>query len=124
MKRLIIAGVIFILVVATYLTSLFYITDSCEKAKKLLDNSVSVYKQEKTAVKEAKEFEDYWDKREKTLSVFVNHDRIDDIEKAISLLNIYAKEKDNILFYEYADTVEVLIHQIMEDTKITTHSIF
>ena len=124
MKRLIIAGVIFILVIATYLTSLFYITKSCDKAKNLLKNTVAVYMQEKTAEKQAKEFEEYWDKREKTLSVFVNHDRIDDIERAISLLNIYAKEKDNILFYEYADTVEVLIHQIMEDTKITMHSIF
>lgn len=124
MKRLIIAALLFILVIATYLSSLYYITDSCKKAENLLETSVSVYKQEKTAEKEARNLEKYWDKREKTLSVFVNHDRIDDIEKAISLLNVYAKSKDNELFYEYADTVRVLIHQIMEDTKITTHSIF
>ncbi len=124
MKRLIIAGILFVLVIATYLSSLYYITDSCKKANALLDNLVSAYKEEKTAVKQVKEIQDYWDKREKTLSVFVNHNRIDDIEKAISLLNIYAKDKDNLLFYEYADTVRVLLHQIMEDTKITIHSIF
>lgn len=124
MKRLIIAAVLLALVIATYLSSLYYITDSCGKAENLLETSVSVYKQEKTAEKEAKNLEKYWDKKEKTLSVFVNHDRIDDIEKAISLLNVYAKTKDNELFYEYADNVKVLIHQIMEDTKITMHSIF
>lgn len=124
MKRLIIAAVLFVLVIATYLSSLYYITDSCEKAENLLETSVSVYKQEKTAEKEARNLEKYWDKKEKTLSVFVNHDRIDDIEKAISLLNVYAKSEDNELFYEYADNVKVLIHQIMEDTKITMHSIF
>ncbi len=124
MKRLIPASIIFVLVIITYLTSLFYITNSCEEAKKLLDNSITVYKNEKEAEKEAKELENYWDKKEKTLSVFVNHDRIDDIEKAISLLNVYAKQKDNELFFEYADTVKILLHQIMEDTKITMHSIF
>ncbi len=124
MKRLIIAAVLLALVIATYLSSLYYITDSCEKAENLLETSVCVYKQEKTAEKEARNLEKYWDKKEKTLSVFVNHDRIDDIEKAISLLNVYAKTKDNELFYEYADNVKVLIHQIMEDTKITMHSIF
>ncbi len=124
MKRLIIAAVLLALVIATYLSSLYYITDSCKKAENLLETSVSVYKQEKTAEKEAGDLEKYWDKKEKTLSVFVNHDRIDDIEKAISLLNVYAKSKNNELFYEYADNVKVLIHQIMEDTKITMHSIF
>lgn len=124
MKRLIPASIIFVLVIVTYLTSLYYITDSCDKAKSLLENSVQTYTRQKTAEKEAKKMEDYWNKKEKVLSVFVNHDRIDDIEKAISLLNVYAKSPDNELFYEYADTVEILLHQIMEDTKITMHSIF
>lgn len=124
MKRLIPASIIFVLVIVTYLTSLYYITDSCDKAKSLLENSVQTYARQKTAEKEAKKMEDYWNKKEKVLSVFVNHDRIDDIEKAISLLNVYAKSPDNELFYEYADTVKILLHQIMEDTKITMHSIF
>ncbi len=124
MKRLIIAGVIFVIVIATYLTSLYYITDSCNQAKTLLNNSVKVYSENKTAESQAKEMRDYWDKKEKVLSVFVNHDRIDEIEMAISLLNVYAKQKDNELFYEYADTVKILLHQIIEDTKISPHSIF
>ncbi len=124
MKRLIPASIIFLIVIATYLTSLYYITDSCDKAQTLLDNSVKAYVQNKTAETEAKKMRDFWDKREKTLSVFVNHDRIDDIEKAISSLSVYAKYPNNELFYEYADTVKILLHQIMEDTKITTHSIF
>ena len=124
MKRLIIAGVLFVSVIAIYLISVFYITNSCDKARQLLNNSVSVYTEKATAVSEAKKLEDYWDKKEKILSVFVNHERIDDIEQAISLLNVYAKSEKDPLFYEYADTVKILIHQILEDTKITIHSIF
>lgn len=124
MKRLIIAGILLVLVVATYITSLKYITTSCKETKTLLNSAVEVYKQNQTAEAEAKEMSEFWDKKERILSAFVEHDRIDDIEQAISHLNIYAKEEDNVLFYEYADTVSVLLHQIMEDTKITTHSIF
>lgn len=124
MKRLIPASIIFVLVVLTYLLSLKYITKSCESTNKLLDKSVTVYKENHTAEKETKEIKEFWQKEEKILSFFVNHDHIDKIEQAISSLNVYAKEKDNILFYEYADTIQVLLHQIVEETKITTHSIF
>lgn len=124
MKRLIPAAILFVLVITAYITSLLYITNSCDKTKALLDISVTAYKENKTAQKEAKEIENFWNKKEPLLSVFVNHDRIDDIETAISLLNVYAKMPDNDLFYEYADNVKILIHQIMEDTKFTMHSIF
>ena len=93
-------------------------------ANELLDKSISVYDKNYTAKNEAKKLKEYWDKKEKLLSVFVNHNRIDDIEQAISLLNVYAKREKDPLFYEYADTVKILIHQILEDTKITMHSIF
>ncbi len=124
MKRLIPASIIFVLVIITYLTSLYYITDSYDRTKHLLDTAVQTYSQQKTAPKEAKQMKEFWDKKEKVLSVFINHNRIDDIEKAISLLNVYAKSPNNELFYEYADTVKILLHQLMEDTKITVHSIF
>ena len=124
MKRLIVAAILFLVVIATYLTSLFYITDSCDKAKSMVENSISIYTKNQTAKKEARDLENYWNKKEPLLSVFVNHDRIDDIETAISLMNVYAKIPKNELFYEYADNVKMLIHQILEDTKFTMHSIF
>ena len=124
MKRLIPASIIFVLVILTYFLSLNYITKSCESTNKLLDKSVEVYKENQTAEKEAEKIKKFWQKEEKILSFFVNHEHIDEIEQAISTLNVYAKEKDNILFYEYADAIRVLLHQIVEETKITTHSIF
>jgi cAMP phosphodiesterase len=124
MKRLIPASIIFVIVIITYILSLNYITKSCESTNKLLDKSVEAYKENHTAEKEAEKIKKYWQKEEKILSFFVNHDHIDQIEQAISTLNVYAKEKDNILFYEYADTIRVLLHQIVEETRITTHSIF
>jgi len=124
MKRLIPASIIFALVIVTYFLSLNYITKSCNKTNKLIDKSVSAYDNNHTAENEAQEIKKFWQKEEKILSFFVNHDHIDQIEQAISTLNVYAAQKDNILFYEYADTIKILLHQIVEETKITTHSIF
>ena len=54
MKRLIPAAILFVLVIVAYITSLLYITNSCDKTKALLDVSVTAYKENKTAQKEAK----------------------------------------------------------------------
>lgn len=124
MKRLIPAAILLCLVVLTYILSLKYITKSCDETNILLQKTISEYEKNKTAEKSSKDVKDFWQKEEKILSFFVNHDHIDDVEQAISSLTIYAKEKDNILFYEYADTIRILLHQIKEETKITTHSIF
>ncbi len=124
MKRLIPASILLALVILTYILSTTYITKSCDSTLDLLKTTVSEYKEQKTAVEKSKEIKKYWQKEEKILSFFVNHDHIDEVEQAISTLNVYAKEKDNVLFFEYADTIEVLLHQIKEETKITTHSIF
>ena len=124
MKRLIIAGVLFVLVIAIYLASLAYITHCCDQTTQLLKETVTEYQAEKDASVNAKKLQTHWQKKEKILSVFVNHDRIDDIEYAISVLNVYAKSDNDPIFYEYADAVNTHLHQIMEDTKLTMHSIF
>ncbi len=123
MKRLIVAGLLLVFIGVAYLTSLKYITKSCEKTKQLLETSITAYSKEGTAESKVKKIKEFWDKKEKVLSVFVNHNRIDDIEKSISSLSIYAKEKNNILFYEYADEIKILLHQMLEDTKVSMHSV-
>ncbi len=122
MKRLIVASILLILVFATYFLSLFYIMNTCEESVKLLEGAIEEYSLNEN--KKAQNLKKYWDKKEKLLSVFVNHEKIDDIEEEISLLNIYSKQKDNALFYASAEQINVLFHQIKEDNVISAHSIF
>lgn len=124
MKRLIPASILLILVIIVYLISLIYIKDSCKTANRLLNNSISIYDKQGLAINEANELEKFWDKKEKSLSLFVNHNHIDEIELAISAMNIYANDYENTLFFEYSEKVKVLLHQIMEETYFTIHSIF
>lgn len=124
MKRLIPASILFVIVITTYISSLIYITKICNSTIDRLQNIVEIYEQNDSAKEESKNLKKYWEDKEKILSLFINHNHIDEIEQAISSLTVYAKEKDNVIFYEYADKTKVLLHQIIEDTKISTHSIF
>ena len=124
MKRLIAAAILFIFVITAYISGYLYIDNSCKTAKKYLRECISAYSDNDDATDEAEKLEKYWSKKENGLSFFANHSKIDEIELAISTLKTYSKTKENEIFYEYSGTVETLIHQLLEDTKPTIHSIF
>lgn len=123
MKRLIAAGILLAAVVAAYISSLMYITKTCDETKELILRCEEAYS-EGEAYKYAEELSSLWDEKEKALSFFMNHGRIDDIELEISSLLLYSETKDEILFYEHIETLKMLLHQVKEDTKISVHSIF
>ena len=74
--------------------------------------------------KKVEELEKFWGEKEKLLSVFANHSEIDEIELAIYSLKVYSETSDNEIFYEYSGTVKTLLHQLLEDTIPSVHSIF
>ena len=123
MKRLIAAGILLAAVMAAYISSLMYITKTCDKTKELILRCEEAYS-EGEAYKYAEELSSLWDEKEKALSFFMNHNRIDDIELEISSLLLYSETEDEILFYEHIETLKMLLHQVKEDTRISVHNIF
>lgn len=123
MKRLIAAGILLAAVIAAYVSGFMYITKTCDETKELVLRCEEAYNGGE-AYKHAEELNNLWDEKEKALSFFINHDRIDDIELEISSLLLYSKTEDEILFYEHIETLKMLLHQVKEDTKISVHSIF
>lgn len=123
MKRLISAGILLAAVITAYVLSLIYITKTCDETKEIILRCEEAYNDGK-AYKYAEELSNLWDEKENTLSFFMNHDRIDDIELEISSLLLYSKTSEEILFYEHIETLKMLLHQVKEDTKVSIHSIF
>lgn len=123
MKRLIAAGILLAAVIAAYVSSFIYITKTCDETKEIILRCEKAYS-EGEAHKYAEELNNLWDEKEKALSFFMNHERIDDIELEISSLLLYSKTKEEILFYEHIETLKMLLHQVKEDTRISVHSIF
>ncbi len=124
MKRLIPAVIILVLITTAFFGSYFYINEVCENAYEGVENCLKEYEENGTAKADAAWLKNYWDDKEKILSFFVKHDLIDKVELSISNLELHSKYKDNYMFFEACDTVKILLHQIIEDTKPTTHSIF
>ena len=123
MKRLIAAGILFVFVITVYIFGWVYIQKTCETAKDMLIECEELYENNKDAKKCAEKLEKYWNKKEGTLSVFANHEHIDDIELAIGSIVIYSNTKDNRMFYDYLRTAKTLLHQLIEESKPSMHSI-
>lgn len=124
MKRLIPAAILLIAVIVSYVLSFRYVTVTCDKAEKLVLQCEEEYKNGGDACAVAKELIDMWDEKEKILSFFVNHDRIDEIELELSSLSVFCKSDGDVLFYDHIESLKMLLHQVKEDTRISTHSIF
>ena len=124
MKRIIAAVVLLVVVVGTYIGSYMYINHVCNETLDKLDECINAYNKDKNSKKQAENLDEYWNKMEKSLSIVVNHGKIDDIEYAIGALKVYSKSNEEMLFYEYSEAVKTHIHQLKEDTVISFHSIF
>ena len=124
MKRLIPAIIILIILISSYFGSYVYINHVCDTVKQGVEDCLNEYKEHGTAKADAKWLKNYWDENEKILSFFVNHAMIDEVEMAISNIKLHASFEENYMFYDSCDKTKTLLHQIMEDTKISAHSVF
>ncbi len=124
MKRSIAAIILLIFVISAYLFNYNYIKRTCNTANQKLENCIEAYKNDEDATKKARELERYWSEKEAFLSFFANHEMIDEIELAISSITVYTDTQNNAIFYEYSGTVKTLLHQMLEDTRPSMHSIF
>lgn len=125
MKRLIAAGILLVLVITSYILSFFYIKNTCAEIKDMVIKCEQEYENDiEKCYETSKELQDIWSKKEMILSFFVNHDRVDEVELAISSLKVYSNKPNNDIFYEYSGQIKMLLHQLKEDSEISTHSIF
>ena len=123
MKRLIVAAILLSIVSGVFLIGFMCIKNSCDEANRLLDMCVESYRENNNATENVKKLDSYWQKKEKTLSVFANHKSLDEIESAIGSMLVYSNSKDAERFYEHSSEVKTFLHQLMEDTSPGIHSI-
>ena len=124
MKRIFPAILILVIIIISYVASYIYINKVCEIVDGKIDDCIKAYEENKNIKLCADDLNVYWSKKEKILSIFVNHELIDKIELSISNLKLHSNFEGNEMFYDACDTTKILLHQIVEDTKITAHSVF
>ena len=124
MKRLIAAVVILIVLSSVFFTGYFSINNICKNTKELLTECVNSYHSGSRTQESAEKLEKYWSSKESVLSLFADHTSIDNIELDLHLLKIYSATDEKELFLEYSGRIKTAIHQLLEDTHPTVHSIF
>lgn len=124
MKRLIPAAILFVTVIISYFGSLKYINDVCDATKKQVTACETEYRNGGNAEEKVTELKKLWDEKEGALSFFVNHGEIDEVELELSSLSVFVKEKEDAMFYDRIESLKTLLHQIKEDTSLSTHSVF
>lgn len=124
MKRLIAAAIILIILSSVFFTGYFSINSICKNTKEMLTECVNNYKSGNNPEESAEKLEEYWHSKESVLSLFADHTSIDSIELNLHLLRIYSTTNQKELFSEYSGRIKTEIHQLLEDTHPTVHSIF
>ena len=124
MKRLVPAAILFVIVIISYFGSLNYINGVCDDAKEQVSRCETEYRSGGNAEEKVRDLQKLWDEKEGNLSFFVNHGEIDEVELELASLSVFVKEKENAMFYDHIESLKTLLHQIKEDTSLSTHSIF
>ncbi len=124
MKRIVVAIIILFSIIGFYISSNVYINKICKTAIDGIEKCIVEYEAHGTAKADSAWLKNYWAEKEKMLSFFVNHDLIDKVELAVENVAVQSKFKENYIFYDACNSAKILLHQIIEDTKISAHSVF
>lgn len=125
MKRLIAAVIIAVLLCVLCITDYFYIKNSYNTFTENINKCVERIEQNdiSSAKQYAENLEKEWKNREHLLSIFVNHDIIDEIDTAIVQLVPYLDTGNYDLCITQCAVIELKLSQVREDSTINLHSI-
>lgn len=125
MKRLIAAAVLIILIAVSCVTNTLYIKKSYNELKADIDEIKTAFAVSNTsAAQKAERFEEKWVEKEAVLSLFANHEIVDEIGVSVSKLPIYARFNSGDMFLSECRSIELELLHMLKDTQITTHSVF
>lgn len=125
MKRLIAAGILLIFIIGFCVTGSIAVGKTYSEFKNKTEECGKIYAADPEGAAELiKEIKKDWEDRENRLSLFVNHEIADDISVALSRAASYAESKCDAAFYAELAAAKTELHQMIEDQKISAHSIF
>lgn len=125
MKRLISASILLVIIVTLCIVNAFTVKSAYDDLSQKLELCISEYNSDNIskAFESATELENNWKKREEILSIFVDHDIIDDLGVSISRLPSLAN-KESDTFLAECNAVKVALTHMIKDISVNTHTLF
>ena len=127
MKRLVIAVGLIVLIVVVCITENIIISHYYEKLNTMLDTAsqLCLNGDKEGAQQQTADLEKYWDESvENVLSMFVNHDVVDQIGYSIAKLEPSIISGGTLEFTTECKTASTFLKHIKEDEEISLTSIF
>lgn len=126
MKRLIAAGILFLLVSAAAGLSFFCTRYYCDTLIENLDACEKTYKEgeKETAAELAAEFSTDWEKAHFRLAAFVSRETIDSIEMSVARMVSFARSQDDSQFYAECNQTRMLVNDMLERESLSILTIF
>ncbi len=121
MKRLIAAGIVLAFVLGVSVTGNIFINKYGSEAKEKIETVLSA--DEKSVLKKAEAFVSYWQEIRETLSIFVNHEDINEIGRVAAGMHSAAKSGDKDGIISAADEILFMLGRIEEDESLSLYSL-
>lgn len=126
MKRLILTGAIFAVILAVCLIGVNMVDHYTEEMSGLLQKAVTLCEADDydNAAQAAAELEERWVQIEPKISFFISHSTVDRVGEAISRLYPLAEQKDGAQFLAECRAAQIALLHITEDEKISFWAVF
>lgn len=125
MKRIIAAVLLIVIIAASCIANTKYIDKTYNELSKDISDLIEAYDlSPEKAEKNAEKLKEKWDDKELLLSIFANHEIVENIGLSFSKLPIFAKEKSSDMFLAECKSIELELSHMLKDTKIDAHSLF
>lgn len=126
MKRLIAAGILIIFLVVLCITHHFIIESSIDTLKKHTENYSVTYKsgnfEELSSIAEVLSSD--WEKRRVTLSLFVNHNILEEIDISVESISAYVETQNYDLSFTEHAILEERLKELKIDSSLHLENIF
>ena len=125
MSRLIIVILIFIIIIATSITSVVFVLRSEKELQLALDNIIqAALEEDMTKAKRTTEaFVAKWEKTEVFFIVLIRHHNIDEISKYVSRLTSFCEYNDYADLVAEVNMIKTILRRLSEDEKPMLHNI-
>ena len=126
MKRMAVAIGLFIFIIVTIFSGNLIVKKQCESIRKEIE-SVKIYisnSENLTASEKIEDIKQLWHKKKAIISIFSNHEPLDEITVCINELECASEIKDNDKAMLVSAEIIAYIDRITEEQRIHTESFF
>lgn len=122
MKRFAAAIILFVLVISLSITEKLYLDSLSNKLFESIETTDSLYPKSPTSAESsAKKAVDLWESNKIWLSIFVNHDKLDEISEGFILLKMRCKGAEHEFRLAVSD-LNFLIEDLVKEESLSIYS--